>query len=94
MSTFTPPDGVWIRRVTNGWHVVARLPEDDGVFEKVYEDPPIGMGDESSGVDSGAARSLDLLICDQFDTYLRSKYRAGLVLSVQPSYSNCKDADE
>ena len=94
MSGFTPPDGIWIRRVANGWHVVERLAEDDVIFEKVYEDVAVGMGDESAGIDSGSARSLNNVLWGHFDSYLRSKHRAGLVVSVQPSRANSEGDDE
>jgi hypothetical protein len=85
-TRFTPPDGVWIRRVTNGWHVVSRHEEGD-LREVVYTDKEIAMGDSSEGRDSGEARSLHEALWDHFDTYMRSKYRAGLVISVQPASS-------
>jgi len=94
MSTFTPPDGVWIRRVANGWHVVERLAEEDAVYEKVYEDVTVAMGDESAGLDSGSARSLNHVLWGHFDSYMRSKHRAGLAVSVQPSYSNTPEDAE
>jgi hypothetical protein len=81
---FAPPDGVWIRRVTNGWHVVSRN-EDDFVREVVYTDAEIAMGDFSEGRDSGAARALLEALWDHFEAYTRTKHRAGLVLSVGPS---------
>jgi hypothetical protein len=83
-SRFTPPDGVWIRRVTNGWHVVSR-DADDFLREVVYADAEIAMGDCSEGRDSGAARALLDALWDHFEVYTRSKHRAGLVLSVGPS---------
>lgn len=94
MSAFTLSDGVLIRRVANGWHVVERVAEDDVIFEKVYEDVIVGLGDESAGLDSGAARSLSNVLWNHFDSYMRSKHRAGLVVSVQASHTNCKDDGE
>ncbi len=94
MSTFTPPDGIWIRRVANGWHVVERLAEDNVIFEKVYEDVSVGMGDESAGLDSGSARSLNNVLWGHFDSYMWSKHRAGLAVSVQPSRANSEGDDE
>ena len=81
---FAPPDGVWIRRVANGWHVVSRY-DDGGLREVVYTDTEIALGDYSAGLDSGEARALVLALWDHFDSYMRSKYRAGLVVSVQPA---------
>ena len=86
-TRFLPPDGVWIRRVANGWHVVSRNDEDDSVREAVYEDPPIAMGDLSNGVDSSSSRSLHSVLWDHFESYMQSKHRAGLVISMRPASS-------
>jgi len=86
-TRFLPPDGVWVRRVANGWHVVSRNDEDDSVREAVYEDPPIAIGALSNGVDSSSSRSLHSVLWDHFESYMQSKYRAGLVISMRPASS-------
>jgi hypothetical protein len=91
--SFSPPDGVWIRRVVNGWHVVSR-DDEYGLREAVYTDKEIAMGDLSAGVDSGEARALHQALWDHFASYMRSKYRAGLVVSVQPATSLENKGDE
>jgi hypothetical protein len=84
-TRFLPPDGVWIRRVANGWHVVSR--DEYGLREAVYTDKEIPMGDLSAGLDSGEARALHEALWEHFQPYMRTKHRAGLVMSVQPASS-------
>jgi hypothetical protein len=84
-TRFVPLDGILIRRVINGWHVVSR--GDGEQSETVYTDREIPMGDFSEGRDSAAARSLHEALWDHFDSYMMSKHRAGLVISVQPASS-------
>jgi hypothetical protein len=82
---FLPPDGVWVRRVDNGWYVVSR--DEYGLREAVYTDKEIPMGDLSAGLDSGEARALHEALWEHFQPYMRTKHRAGLVISVQPASS-------
>jgi|GEM_PF-4691361 len=91
---WSPPDGVWIRRTSNGWHVVEPRPDEDGggVIERVYEDPPVPFG--SVSVDNASSRSLCHVLWDCFDSYMRSKHMAGLSVDVLPALNFTEDSDE
>ena len=84
-TRFVPLDGILIRRVINGWHVVIR--GNGAQSEAVYTDKEIPMGDLSAGLDSGEARALHEALWEHFQPYMRTKHRAGLVMSVQPASS-------
>lgn len=94
MSESPIPDGIWIRRVNNGWVVYDTVEDSESVVVSVYEDVTVAMGDESAGIDSSAARSLSNLLWCHFDSYMRSKHRAGLVISVQPATSHSSSENE
>ena len=93
MSESPIPDGIWIRRATNGWLVYDTADDSESAMISVYEDVPV-VGDECSEIDSGVARALSNLLWTHFAPYMRSKHRAGLVICVKPATSHPSSENE
>ena len=84
-------EDILIKRAYNGWVVVTPHPTSEGTLVSVYEE------DDTDPNTNSESEAVYRMICDLFESYLQTKYKGGLQVSVEKkgwSFDTDTDTDD